>query len=291
VIIFGDGGEGKSYLGLSLALTLQTGIPLVGWYKPLQRLRVAYLDWEWVDHRHRARMRRLLGDDPDPLARELRYVPCQQEGALIHQIDRLRRLLHEARIEYVVIDSVALACAGKPEEAEVALAFFQALSQLEVGACLLAHVNRLGDPLKPFGSAFWHNSARLTWNIQRAAEQESERLRVTVFNRKNNDGPLHDPLGLEFEFGERTLINAVDVAPALQKRRSERASNSLRSRLIELLRGGDGATYEDAAMALDTSPEYVRKVVKEDIGRTFRRFPDSQNGRITRLGLVKEVTQ
>ena len=288
VIIFGDGGDGKSYLALALALSLQTGHPLVGYLRPLGRPRVAYLDWEWRPEPHKKRMRALLGDEPDENARLLTYIPCAAEGPLVHQVDRLRRIFHERQIEYAVLDSVALGCDGPPEDALVALAFFQALARLEVGACLLAHTNRSGDPEKPFGSTFWHNSARLTWNVQKDDDEEgaqdTDSLRVILHNRKANDGPKSPPVGLEYEFGARTIINCREVLATKQK--SERAGNSLRGRLIELLRGTDGATYEDAAMALDSTPDYVRKIVQQDLGRTFKRFPDRENARITRLGLL-----
>lgn len=286
VCIFGDGGWGKSYTGLALALSLQTGHPLVGYFRPLTRLRVAYLDWEWRSQPHKKRMRALLGDEPDANARALKYIPCMAEGPLSHQIDRLRRIFHEFQIEYAVLDSVALACDGPPEDSMVALAFFQALARLEVGACLLAHTNRVGDPMKPFGSVFWNNSARLTWNVQLASEAD-DRLNIVLHNRKVNDGHREKPIGLEYQFGERTIINCVEIAEKSADQKADRSATSTRTRLLRLLEVGDGATYEDAALQLDSTPDYVRKLVREDMGRTIRKWDDPDDHRVTRLGLVK----
>jgi hypothetical protein len=285
VCIFGDGGDGKSYLGLGFSLSLQTGVPLVGYLRPVARMQVAYLDWEWRPEPHKRRMRALLGAEPDANARRLTYIPCGAEGPLAHQVDRLRRIFHERHIEYAVLDSVALACDGPPEDAQVALAFFQALGRLEVGSCLLAHTNRSGDPEKPFGSVFWHNSARLTWNVQKAGEVDG-RLTVSMFNRKVNDGPKLPPVGLEFDFGDRTIINCVGVAEEAAKRSSERRSDRLGARLEELLAGiGQGPTYYEAATELGTTYDTVRNVISRDAGRTFRTWKD---GRVTRIGLQEE---
>jgi hypothetical protein len=288
VMIFGDGGGAKSYLGLALALSLQTGQPLVGYLRPLARLRVAYLDWEWRPEPHKRRMRALLGPDPDGHARELLYVPCSAEGPLVHQEGRLRRLFHEHRIEYAVGDSAALACDGPPEDAQVALAFFQSLARLEVGSCLLAHVNRQGDQEKPFGSAFWHNSARLTWNVQRASEEDG-RLKISLFNRKANDGSRQQPIGLEFQFGERTTINCVEVSStSSSERKSERQSNRLHDRLAGFLAAARGATYEQARLELGASEDSIRKVIQRDRGQTFITWRDPEDKRITRLGLTEK---
>src|ERR1019366_111926 len=130
VIIFGDGGSAKSHLGLGLALSVHAGQPYVD-LAPTRRMQTAFLDFEWNPWPHRKRMQALVGADPVP---GLLYVPCLSEGPLSGQVDRLRGILSAHRIEYVVLDSVALACAGPPEDAATALDFMQALGQLEVGS-------------------------------------------------------------------------------------------------------------------------------------------------------------
>jgi hypothetical protein len=210
-VLFGDGGHAKSYLALALALSIHSGRPLVGGMKPTATLRTAYLDFEWHQWPHKQRAQALWGNEIPP-PRTFEYVPCQVEGPLCHQVDRLRGIFQEKQIQYAVIDSVALACDGPPEEAQVALRFFQALSRLEVGSTSLAHINRGGDSQKPFGSAFWHNSARATWYVQRVQEEDSPILDLGLYNRKVNDGARVAPLGLRFEFGTgRTTITRTDL--------------------------------------------------------------------------------
>jgi hypothetical protein len=261
VLIFGDGGTSKSYLALALALAVHTGEPIAG-LTPTAPLRVAYLDFEWQEWPHNRRMRALLGRRALP---DLLYVPCQSEGPLSHQVDRLRGIFHEHQIEYAVVDSVGLACDGPPEEAQSALAFFQAFARLEVGGELIAHVNRDGDTSKPFGSAFWHNSARATWYVKKVQEIGANTLDVGLYNRKANDGPLQPAVGLRFEFSElRTHITATDLhdVPELANQ------VPLKDRMSHALAGG-AMTYAELAEHLDESVDSVSRIARRYEGRLF----------------------
>ncbi len=196
MILFGDGGTAKSYLALYWGgLLVQRG------------LRVLFADWELTAEDHKVRLARLFGADQP----RVQYVRCDRP--LIHEADRLRRLCRADQIDYLIIDSVAVACAGPAEASEVAAEVFRALRQIEVGSLDLAHITK-GDhgDLKPFGSAFWSNLARSTWNIKQTAN-DSDRLTVGLFHRKANLTGLQPALGYELHFGpERTVVRRVSVA-------------------------------------------------------------------------------
>jgi hypothetical protein len=260
-LLFGDGGTGKSYLALALALSLHTGQPLLG-IQPKAAVRVAYLDWEFEAWEHRHRMQLLVGLERgrDQLP-DLVYRRCS--GPLRDQADQLRRLIANEGIGFVVIDSVALACDGAPEEASSALAFFDALRTLEVGSLNVAHVNRQQDASRPFGSTFWHNSARATWYVK--GHQEGQRLELGLFNKKANTAHLHRPLGFRFSFGaERTEITRLDVrdVPELA------ADVPLKDRMARLVARAP-KTFQEAADALDTTPDAIRITATRNQGKLF----------------------
>lgn len=267
VILFGDGGSAKSMLGLALAMSVESGIPYADLHVS-QSLRAAYLDFEWQATPHRRRMQALCGGGELP---SLVYIPCGAEGPLSAQVERLQRIIHERSIEYVFIDSVALACAGPPEEAGVCLDFFQALTRLNVGACLLAHINRGGDEERPFGSTFWHNSARSTWFLEANQEPGTPRLDLALTNRKSNDGPKAPSFALHFEFEpNRTTIRRADLAsiPELA------GTLPLKDRIRPLLKAGP-RTVADIAEHLAAEPDTVRTTLKRMSGRLFVQIPDS----------------
>ena len=130
-------------------------------------------------------------------------------------------VIEQERVEYVVCDSVGFAANGAPESAEAATTYFQAVRQFGpgVGSLHLAHVTKptaeAPDPMKPFGSVFWHNSARSTWFIKRTIDTSdgSDTFSLAVIHRKANLGKLRPPVGLEITFThDRANMRRIDVA-------------------------------------------------------------------------------
>lgn len=279
VILFGDGGALKSYTSLATAVALQSGIALVDGLSPVRAFRVAYLDFEWNPWPHRRRLRALCGPGELP---EILYVPCQTSGPLSHQVERLQRIFAEHRIDYAFIDSVGLACDGPPEEAQSALGFFQALSRLEVGSTLIAHTNREGDTSKPFGSAYWHNSARLTWYMKRERANGATAVDVGLYNRKANDGAQREePLGLRFEFSDdATTVRSIEVADVPQLE----AQTLLRDRIARAVKQGAKTALELAA-ELGVPANSIAKTASRWEGRTFVKLTDTPDG-VHRIGLA-----
>ena len=244
-VLFGDGGAVKSYEALYFAGRIAE-----------KGISVAFFDWELAGEDHRDRLERLF---PDGMPRIL-YARC--ERPLVYEVDRLKRIVRDGGIEFAVFDSVAFACDGPPEAAEVAGRYFRAVRQIGGGSLHVAHVSKAenGDQ-KPFGSAFWHNGARATWYVKLAeASAGTDVLQIGLFNRKVNLGKLRPPLGYSVTFGEDTttfkrtdLAESPDLAGQL----------SIRQRMAYLLRKG--------AM----SPERIAEEVDSDINtvkRTIRRY-------------------
>lgn len=200
MIQFGDGGAAKSYLALYIGGTLAK-----------RGKRVGFFDWELAGEDHRDRLERLFGADMP----EIHYARCTRP--LVYEADRLRRIVRDARLDFCICDSIAFACDGPPEAAEVAGRYFQALRQLgEVGSLHVAHVTKSfesGDQ-KPFGSVFWHNGARATWNVKLAESSPDEsRITIGLYNRKANLSAMRPAVGFEFRFeADRTRVRRVDLA-------------------------------------------------------------------------------
>lgn len=242
-IIFGDGGDLKSYLALAALLSIAQGTPEPLGIAPTRRVTGILADFEFDGSEHRARAERLVGSCIPP---DVHYIRCS--GSLAGSVQRLERAIRDTGAEFLVVDSVGLACDGPPEAAEVADRYFAALRDLGVPSLNLAHTNRSGDTDRPFGSTYWHNGARCTWYIKREATG-AESVAVGLFNRKSNVGPLHAPLAFAFDFADgRTRVRRIDAldVPELAAR------VPLRTRLVHELHSGPRTYVELAALTGET---------------------------------------
>ncbi|MBN1458482.1 MAG: hypothetical protein JXA57_03035 [Armatimonadetes bacterium] len=255
-VIFGDGGAAKSHLGLYLAGRLAE-----------QGMSVALFDWELAGEDHRVRLERLFADGMPRII----YARCARP--LVHEADRLRRIVREHEIEYAVYDSVAFASDGPPEAAEVAGRYFQTIRKIGPGSLHVAHTNKSDDSdKKPFGSTFWHNGARSTWFAKKAeASPDTGQITLGLFNRKSNLGQLQAPVGYIIEFAnDRTIFLLTEVADC-----PDFAVNlSIRQRMAYLLRRVP-MTPDEIAEELDAKPDSVRRTLR----RHKRLFTVIEGGR------------
>jgi hypothetical protein len=241
-ILFGDGGSLKSYLALFIAGRLaQRGI------------RVALFDWELSGEVHRERLERIFSEGMP----HIEYARCDRP--LVQEKDRLQRIVKDKDIEYAVFDSVAFGSDGPPEDAEVAGRYFRAVRQIGIGALLVGHIGKNGDDQKPFGSVFWHHSARSTWYAHLAKESPDEQvLQLGLYNRKCNLGQkVRQPLALDVCFsGMTTTFSRGDVSdsPDLAEKLP------IAQRIEHLLRRGP-ATLTLIAEELGVGVDTVRKTV------------------------------
>jgi len=242
-IWFADGGVGKSIMALAAALALSRGDEYLLGIAPAQQLRVLYLDWEWDAWQHLERMEAILGSESSEC--DMLYRHCV--GALVQQVESIRRVIVEESVDFVVIDSVGAACAEEPESARVALDFANAVRELGVGSLWLAHTTKNGDKMRPFGSTFWHNVARATWYLDKQQDGGGADLALGFFHRKSNSGRLERPLGFGLTWeADRVFIERIDVAavPSLAQ------ALPARDRILALL--GQGAlTADEVAEELD----------------------------------------
>jgi predicted XRE-type DNA-binding protein len=262
-ILFGDGGAAKSYTGLYLAGRLVE-----------QGLAVGLFDWELAGEDHRDRLERLFGK----LMPKISYAHC--ERPLVYEVDRLARICRDNRIDYAIYDSVAFACDGPPESAEIAGRYFRAVRQIGIGSFHIAHITKSeGGDQKPFGSVFWHNGARSTYYVKLSdSSPDGKTLSIGLFNRKSNLGGIHPPTGFTITFSEnQTSFTKSDPADT-----PELAENmSIRQRMNHLLHQG-ALPLDQVADALGAKPDTVRRTV----GRYKNQFTILDGGKVALLQRV-----
>ena len=243
VILFGDGGTAKSFTALYLAGVLEQA-----------GTKVLYCDWECGGEDHRDRLERLFGV-PMP---GMLYARCDRP--LTFEADRLRRIVAENDASYVVYDSVAFACDGPPESAEVAAAYFRAVRQIGRGSLHIAHTTK-GENAdkKPFGSAFWSNGARRVYYVKPSEQVSASSLTIGLFDRKRNVGPQSPAVGFHITFDrDRTVYTPVDIRD-VQDLSAElplwkRIRNAVRARPLTLV-----ALADDLSAKVDSVEKAVKR--------------------------------
>lgn len=280
-ILFGDGGSMKSYLALYAAGGIaRQGIPTM------------YCDWELDGEDHHERLLALFGESVP----EVHYLRCDRP--LIDEADRIRREVGRLGIGYLVCDSVGFATPGPPESAEMAVGYFRAVRQIGVGGSLhLAHSTKSTTDdgsndhkprlrgLKPFGSVFWHNSARSTWYARRADEGTDDRvITVGLFHQKANTGALLRPVGLSVSFA---VPGKTQVAPTDLAATSDLSSGlSLRQRLTHALQSGP-RTIAELADDLDAKKDTIEKTLRRSKNPDFLHVVNTADG-IHRWGIAHD---
>lgn len=264
-ILFGDGGTFKSYLGLLVAGLLAR-----------QGVRVLFADWELDGSDHRERLENLFGAEMPPI-----YYGRYQRP-LVDEAEGMARFVNANGIEYVVCDSVGFACVGAPESAEAAMGYFRGVRQFGrgVGSLHLAHVTKpkddAPDPTKPFGSVFWHNSARSTWYVKRTTDtSDGSTFALQLTHRKANLGALRPAVGLQITFGQgSTAIQRIDVADV------EEFAKSLPvwQRMRRALQSGPPLTIDALAEEIGAQPDHVRREAQRKQVRGARVFTEIDRG-------------
>lgn len=252
--LFADGGTGKSLFGLAMLLSIQLDLPIMG-RVPSAPVKGLYLDWEATPGEHVERYRHLLAaNDVDSSTVSLLYRRC--DSPLVEQVPQLRRFIVENGIGFAVIDSVVAACNGEAEHSDTARQFFNALRKLKIPTLNISHTTKEKDTShKPFGSTFWNNLARNTWEMRKSQEDGEDTVHLAMWNRKINAGRKHKPIGYTVRFTDKSIsIRAGDVMQVPDFA----AEEPLWKQALSVLSGRE-MTAKDIAEELNKPSGLVRK--------------------------------
>lgn len=253
-ILFGAGGSGKTTIALAVARSVARGEWLLGSH--CRESNVLYVDYEATGPTLKRRLL-AMGEIPSTLD----YWPAKGIP-LSDQVKALERKVQRDRIGFMVVDSAAFACGGDALKQEVATAYFNALARLGIASLTVAHVTKADEDQYPFGSVFWHNGARMTWNVK--ASQGDDALHIGLFNRKANEERLLPPRGVRISFNGTTHLSHEEMFEDFE------GHLGLPKRIHRLLQ----------RRAMSTAQVSQELGAKEDtVGRTIRRMV--QTGEVT----------
>ena len=266
-IFFGDGSTGKSYLAQRIAFSVALGQAFLS--HDVQQDPVMTIDAETDPATARFRGSRILAGLGLPWRKGLIHYWPTSGKPLAEMAEAIEKRCTTEGIGLVVYDSAAVLCGGKAEDSDSATGFFNGLGHIGRTALIIAHVNRGGDAEKPFGSAFWHNGARLTWNVQRVQEAGEDSIHIGLYNKKANNVRLFRPLAFRIDFeGEDgpVTVSEADLAavPEFEERlpHAERITRALMASVNRCL--SRKAIAEATGLALDTIDARLRDLRRKE---------------------------
>ena len=209
-LLYGDGGLGKSWFALYLASLVSTGTPHGKLYP--EHSNVLYLDYE-VDQQDMTNRVHALCEGLGVQAPDLHYR--KQFVSVAKDEDRIRDIVAELDIGFVIIDSAAAACGGEPENASIAAQYWNSLSSLECTTLTIAHVSKAEAHERgtstPYGSVFWRNYARNAWEIKKNNTSNKLETHFGLTQTKINSGAGDRPRNFKFIFDNAKLATTVNV--------------------------------------------------------------------------------
>ena len=205
---FAPGGSGKSFLALALAMCAENGWDFFGECQPAHTL---YLDWE-TDLAETSRRATLLVGGLSQIyevRKEEIKLPSYMRMylPLVDSVEGLIETTFNLGFKFVIIDSVAPALGSDLISAAEVTKFFSAIRRLNaegVTTLLITHVSKGdkkdGDNKRtPFGSVFFENFPRLTWELRSEFDEQKNAFLFGLFCRKSNIGKLQ-PKGYSLTF-------------------------------------------------------------------------------------------
>ena len=210
--LYGDGGQGKSYIALVMAACVAAGVPFLN--RNTMQGKVLYIDFE-LDKYEQARRAYMVARGLSMVRPPSNLLYCSPESDLKENLADIVRIINEEQIILTVIDSFGAAVNGDPESAKEVCNLFQRLRRNGT-VLMLDHQSKSsgGEKYKDktaFGSIYKQNLSRNVWQLQRLGGKDGE-LILALNHKKSNFGALKDPIGLTATFGDSFTLTETGIS-------------------------------------------------------------------------------
>lgn len=228
-ILYGDGGSGKSYLALIMAIVMK-----LGWHdnnlgmKPKPESKdVLWLDYEASEADFQRRLNRVVkGMGLGEIS--IDYRSCNQ--VLADEIEELSILANMRQPGLVVVDSIGAACAGDLHGAEAPTRFFNATRCLPGSILGTFHINKEKEL---YGNRFFWNFTRHAWEVKKQQAEGDDMVSVGLYHRKANETKRFNSVAYNLLFDDTTtIIEKTDIAEVPELAKGLSLTEQIRQTLV-----------------------------------------------------------
>lgn len=293
--LFAFGGSTKSYLALAMAVSVASGVKLLG-QAPTETGPVLYLDWESDEYTHRERLDAIKAGAGIEGRLQYPIIYRRQVASLDQAAERIRAEVAKQDVKLVIVDALGAARGGEVKNDDLTNRFFMAGRSLRRTLLVMDHLpkGKEADRDRPIGSIYTENQSRNMWRIEKTQEEGEGTVSVRLIHKKANNGMMQPQHGLRWHFENdhdgRPLVARVEVIDLMDEPKFRR--NAPLHRQIEaILQVNNGpmtiAEIQDALEAdgLQASEAAIRSILNRH-KRLFVPIPDT---RPTLWGLALRV--
>ena len=255
VLIYAQGGTGKSLLAQYMSLLLQNGLTLTR--HPGEKRNVLYLDWELDEVEFARRLGMLVVNLPEGEIDTPFYKKCTL--TLSAELPTVLRAVMENDIGLVVVDSAGPAIGGDINETSKVIEFFNCVRKVTamgVTVLILSHVSKQSKKEKsgtPIGSVYFENLSRICWELKQS--YADGKLTLGLFCRKSNFGSFPS-IGFEVSFEDGLAF--VDVLRDQSEIKDlDVAGQSVPELVMRVLEVLGEATVSDLAREINVEKQYL----------------------------------
>jgi hypothetical protein len=295
--LYGDGGAGKSFLALSLAIAVAEGAE--EWLgRKVRQGPALYLDFELDEGEQRRRADRLArGAGLLKLPDSLYYMSALEVStgkALDAALEECKRL----EIKFLVLDSLGPALEGDAEAANDVLHFFkrrinpfraQGVTPFVVDHQPKPQHKQRYQDRRPFGSVYKGNLARSVVQAEALDDKrEKDTLTVVLRQVKHNFGAHSNPFGAKLTFTE----TSVTVEPVELHAEDFAGDNAPSTEDLVLHALEDGPAYPQALAAKIGRPLKTVRNVLTNLRKTKVVVPTGKrDGQAEEVALASAATE
>ena len=279
-MIYGSAGIGKSYIAVTIALCVQTGIGHQGLLP--EQGNVLYLDWESersdLNERTVAVKQGFIeeydGDYLDNAEFEYRKI----RGSLDKVQDEISDIVYNKDIKLIVVDSVGGALQGNINDADSIAEFSGILRSYNTSILALDHVAK-GNNDKPIGSIYKEAFARYLWRMTGDHPVGSDEMEIAFEHTKTNHKRMN-PVAFDAKFYSDSTYDITNkfIIKSKSLDNSGLLKRPIEDALYDQIILNPGIDRNNLINVLDKYPQTEIDMTIETLLRTNKIMQDSHGG-------------
>ena len=279
-MIYGSAGIGKSYIAVTIALCVQTGIGHQGLLP--EQGNVLYLDWESersdLNERTVAVKQGFIeeydGDYLDNAEFEYRKI----RGSFDKVQDEISDIVYNKDIKLIVVDSVGGALQGNINDADSIAEFSGILRSYNTSILALDHVAK-GNNDKPIGSIYKEAFARNLWRMTGDHPVGSDEMEIAFEHTKTNHKRMN-PVAFDAKFYSDSTYDITNkfIIKSKSLDNSGLLKRPIEDALYDQIILNPGIDRNNLINVLDKYPQTEIDMTIETLLRTNKIMQDSHGG-------------